>query len=487
VSTTSALDAWCPTVPSTPDVRTLLFCLPHAGGSAYAFRGLAAGLPPGVGCVPVHLPGRESRLDEPPAIDVVELARAVGRCAGDRPFALFGHSMGARLAFEAARQLRRDGAPAPVLLVASGCRPPHLDVPLSRVSHLPDDELCARVEAMGGTTPGTLAVPELRELLLPVLRSDFAMVEAYRFRPEPPLDVPIVVLAGAADPEADALDMTGWSAHTSASTHLYTLPGDHFFVHSALTDVLRIVAAELGAPAAPHPLDQDEICLVEARLDALPELCGARGELSASESRTAAGLADPTDRDRFTGTRVLLRRTLRAFGADPGTAELARGPGGKPALAHPSGLRFSVARERDVALVAVAPGREVGVAVERLAPLDGDPAAPPAGLSTAEWAEVAGLADDEIPGAVARLRTAGQAVRRAAGETRPAPAASGAVPVPERVEFADRDSRPWRAASPGRLGGWRVHHVDLTGAVGALATGPGPWRLRYRSLPGGPR
>src|SRR5262249_10827069 len=147
-----------------------------------------------------------------------------------------------------------------------------------------------------------LAIPELRELVLPVIRADFAMVEAYRFRPEPPLATPIVVLAGAADPEADPRDMTGWSAHTTLWTRLYTFPGDHFFIQSARDDVLRVVAAELGVggpsgsggpaqlgarvgPGGPRELAGDEIYLLDARLDGLTELCDAVGELSPEERR----------------------------------------------------------------------------------------------------------------------------------------------------------------------------------------------------------
>jgi surfactin synthase thioesterase subunit/phosphopantetheinyl transferase len=464
---------------------TTLFCLPYAGGSASAFRGWVEGLPAGIACVPVHLPGRETRLSEPAAIDITELARAIARRAGDRPFAIFGHSMGARLAFEATCQLRRDGMPLPVALFVSGCRPPHMDTPLSRISRLPDDELCARLLNMGGTPPGVLDHPELRALLLPVLRADFAMVEAYRYRPEPPLPVPIVAFAGAGDAEADTCDMTGWSAHSTGSTRLHTLPGDHFFLHSYRARLLGLITAELAGladnePMSPGDLDDDEILVVEARLDELPELCDARDELSASEARRAASMRRPLDAARFVGRSVLLRRLLRRAGVEIGTAELPRGPGGKPAVAHRSGLRFNATHSDGIALIAFSPGREIGVDVERLSPVADLDAFVSGGLDAAEREALAFTPDGEVLDDVLRIWTAKESVRKATGD--------GLAVEPTEFGFAGQTRRPWRAeVRPGyqRLAAWRVYHLDLDGAVGALALGGGDWRLRYQTIRGG--
>src|SRR5262249_11628848 len=100
VSTASVVDTWFTAEPSTGDAGPLLSCIAYAGGAASAFRGFSAARPPGVTCVPVQLRGRETRVDEPPHIDVADLARAIAARAAGRPYALFGHSMGARLAFE---------------------------------------------------------------------------------------------------------------------------------------------------------------------------------------------------------------------------------------------------------------------------------------------------------------------------------------------------------------------------------------------------
>jgi len=491
-----ALDTWFPGESTGRRSDTLLFCLPYAGGSAVAFHGWRERLLPDVECLPVHLPGRAGRVAESPTIDVVELSRAVSHRAGGRPFALFGHSMGAKLAFEVARQLRRDACALPIALFVGGSRPPHMDTPLTRIARLPDDEFAARVVAMGGTPTGLLDDAEMRGLLLPALRADFAMVEAYRFRPEPPLPIPIVVLAGADDPEADPCDMTGWSMHTTTSTRLRTFAGDHFFVHSARSAVLAFVAQEITAlrtTAAEPPtrsssrlhqvgladLGDDEVLVVEARLDELADLSRASGELSPGEQRRAASITTQPDAVRFVARTALLRRLLCAAGVNLGSAELSRAPGGKPAIAHHSGLRFNASHSRGRSLIAFSRGREVGVDVEPLSPALDVAALAAAALNDEEREAIAGLADDEVPAAILRTWTAKFAVLKAMGEP--------SAVAPTDFGFGARQRRPWRVDTPvgcERMFAWRVYHLEMSGAVGALAIGSSDWRLRYDVIRG---
>jgi medium-chain acyl-[acyl-carrier-protein] hydrolase len=138
--------------------------------------------------VPIQLPGRENRFDEP-AIDSVELL--VGRLLDgllsylDRPFALFGHSMGAVIAFELARHLGTMGL-EPVCLFASGCKAPHLPRDQSTHRHqLPNREFIAAVGDMNGIPREARVNADLMELVLPALRSDFKLVEIYKYRLQP--------------------------------------------------------------------------------------------------------------------------------------------------------------------------------------------------------------------------------------------------------------------------------------------------------------
>ncbi|MYW05267.1 alpha/beta fold hydrolase [Streptomyces sp. SID3343] len=241
-----------------PDAEIRLYCLPYAGAGASAFRGWPAALA-ALGpyeVAPIQYPGRETRLREHPFIDVDAMAAEVAASV-DRPYAVFGHSIGGRLAFELCRRLRALGGPPPLRLFASGCPAPQHPPAAIRDSDLPDDEFVARVDGMGGLPAGVLADPELRELVVPVLRSDFAMVDDYEYVPQPALAHPVTAFVGDADPEATAATAAGWREQTASRFALHVLPGDHFFVHSARRALLAALVADLAAAAATITSDAD--------------------------------------------------------------------------------------------------------------------------------------------------------------------------------------------------------------------------------------
>lgn len=226
---------WLTCFAPQPQATVRLFCFPYAGGGARAFQAWAGALAPTLEVWAVQLPGRESRLREPPVTRMDALARGVAaalRPYADKPFALYGHSMGAKLCFEVARQLRREGAPQPAHLSVSGCPAPQLpsDEPPSYT--LPEAEFLNRLRQLNGTPREVLENPELMELLSPVLRADFEAIDTYRFTPEPPLDLPIAAYGGLQDEEATCEQLEAWREHTSAGFVLRMLPGDHFFLHS---------------------------------------------------------------------------------------------------------------------------------------------------------------------------------------------------------------------------------------------------------------
>lgn len=217
-----------------------LFCFPYAGTGATAYRAWPARLGElvDVEVLPICPPGRESRLAEPAQIDLQRLADAVEGWL-DRPYGLYGHSVGARLAFDLARELRRRRRPAASLLCVSGCPAPHLPVPTPDDSDLNDDAFLRRVIRLGAMPPTVIEDPELRELLLPPLRADFAYVDTYRYRPEPPLDMLVHALGGESDPEAPVDSVLAWRSHTCTEFRSSIIPGDHFFIHS---DAVRVFA-----------------------------------------------------------------------------------------------------------------------------------------------------------------------------------------------------------------------------------------------------
>jgi medium-chain acyl-[acyl-carrier-protein] hydrolase len=226
-----------------------LFCFPYAGGGASAYRGWAASLPADLEVCPVQLPGRESRLREPafdrPEPLVATLADALGAHL-DLPFAFFGHSMGAMLSFELARELRRRGSALPLHLFVSGRRAPQVPSREEDIHALPEPEFLAKLRELNGTPEEVLQHAELMRLLTPVLRADFAVNETYVFRPEAPLDLGISAFGGLGDQEVTREDIVGWSEHARGPFRLRMLPGDHFFLHSARDLITESLARDLA-------------------------------------------------------------------------------------------------------------------------------------------------------------------------------------------------------------------------------------------------
>jgi surfactin synthase thioesterase subunit len=231
-----------------PGAAVQLFCLPYAGAGASAFHRWQAAFGPDVEVLAVQLPGRENRIVEDPDFDIADIAGAIADRA-DRPFALYGHSLGGRYAFEVTRHLHRTGGTLPVTLYVGGCRAPHIRAsgPFDGLSTVDDDELLRRVTEGGGLSEAVLAEPELVELLLPVLRADFRKLDDYVFAAGEPLPVPVVAFAGRADRAVPVADIEAWEAHAGAGLIVHEVDGDHFFLHDEAATVTGLLARDLLA------------------------------------------------------------------------------------------------------------------------------------------------------------------------------------------------------------------------------------------------
>ncbi|MEJ3749164.1 thioesterase domain-containing protein [Actinomycetes bacterium KLBMP 9797] len=232
-----------------PGAAVRLLCLPYAGAGASAYAGWAAAFGAAVEVRPVQLPGRESRILEDPTVDPDALAAAVAAAASGG-YALFGHSLGARLAFEVVRRLRAAGARLPEALFVSACRAPDVVTagPFDGLSLVDDDELVARLRTRGGLPAEVAAEPELLELVLPALRADFAWLDGYVYAEDAPLPVPIVGFAGADDAAVPLDQMRDWQRHTTAGFALHVLPGGHFFPRHQLPELAALIEGRLVAP-----------------------------------------------------------------------------------------------------------------------------------------------------------------------------------------------------------------------------------------------
>ncbi len=208
-----------------------LLCLPQAGGSASFYFPISAAMAPDVEVLAVQYPGRQDRRTEPSleSSDALadEIFRVVSRLV-DRPLALFGHSMGAVIAFELARRLQRAGRP-PAVLFASGRRGPSRQR-METIHQRDDAELVRHVKALGGTDTALLDDEEVLSMILPALRSDYRAVETYRRAPGDPLNCPIVAMIGDADPMVTMDEARAWSEETTAAFELEILPGGHFYL-----------------------------------------------------------------------------------------------------------------------------------------------------------------------------------------------------------------------------------------------------------------
>ncbi|HET9383173.1 MAG TPA: alpha/beta fold hydrolase [Streptomyces sp.] len=237
-------DPWIRRFRPRPEADVRLVCLPHAGGSASYYHPLTRSpLLPATEVLAVQYPGRQDRRREPLVDDIPRLADLITEALapfGDRPLALFGHSMGAVLAFEVAQRLGE----RPRHLFVSGRRAPSR-FRRGTVHLLSDAELVGELRRAGGTDPRFLDDEELLAEILPVVRNDYRAVELYRWNQAPPLDCPVTALVGDRDPQAALDDVEAWRDHTTGAFDLRTFPGGHFYLNTHQGGVVDIIAKAL--------------------------------------------------------------------------------------------------------------------------------------------------------------------------------------------------------------------------------------------------
>jgi surfactin synthase thioesterase subunit len=224
-----------------------LFCFPYTGGGAIVFRSWREFLPAQIEVCPVEIPGRGTRLMEIPFTQLKPLIEALAPALVpylNKPFALFGHSMGALIAFEVARKLSQEYGRSPVHLFVSGRGGPHIPE-RSPIHHLSDSEFIEGLRSLNGTSTEVLDNHELMQLLIPTLRADFTMAETYVFTPGTPLDCPITAFGGLQDPEAKPKDIITWRQYTSDAFSSHMLTGDHFFINTAREPLLQLCCKNL--------------------------------------------------------------------------------------------------------------------------------------------------------------------------------------------------------------------------------------------------
>jgi surfactin synthase thioesterase subunit len=229
-----------------PAVRLICFPFAGAGASIYQDWLLPAELNGEVWAV--RPPGREGRHGEPDATRLEELVAAYATHLVpllDRPFAFFGHSLGALAAYEVTRLLRRRGGPLPAHLFVSAFRAPHLPPSRPAISPLDDARLVERLLRMAGPSPSSIRDPELLLFTAPSIRADCALIERYVYRAEPPLPMPLTAFGAGDDCEVDLDEVSAWSAHTAGRFRMRELAGGHLFVRDLAGSILTEIASAL--------------------------------------------------------------------------------------------------------------------------------------------------------------------------------------------------------------------------------------------------
>ncbi|GAA1903091.1 alpha/beta fold hydrolase [Streptomyces sodiiphilus] len=233
--------------PARPLLR--LVCVPYAGGSAAVFHGWSRELPPAVEPWALRLPGRDARLHEPLPTSLVEVAREAAEALAATltpPYALFGHSLGAFLAFETARALRDTWGMEPSLLAVSARNAPQQRTYTGTVHRLDDEEYLDVMDRRYGAIPPMIREDaQMRALYLPILRADTAMLETYRYVPGLSLSCPVLAYGGTEDPETTHSSLSQWGDLTSAGCTTTLLPGGHFFLQQQRRRLLGHLGEEL--------------------------------------------------------------------------------------------------------------------------------------------------------------------------------------------------------------------------------------------------
>jgi medium-chain acyl-[acyl-carrier-protein] hydrolase len=249
------LDRWVPFRDESAAVRCRLFSFPHAAGNAAFYRPLRRFMPPGVDFCPVELPGRAARLGERPFTSMSELMRRLYHALQPLmavPFGFFGHSVGAHMAYEAARQLRSaDGRTAVHLFVSARGSPNRACADAPPARRRSDHELLAILGRFGGTPAAIMQRPELIAALLPALRADLALVEGYAVDPGDRIVCPITAFGGADDVAHPGL-LQSWTDFTRGKFRTCIFPGGHFYVSPAAEALAKEIVQDLRASVDMH-------------------------------------------------------------------------------------------------------------------------------------------------------------------------------------------------------------------------------------------
>lgn len=242
-------DSWFVRLRAQPRAKLRLFCFPYSGAGASLFFPWADIMPRDVEMLAVQYPGREHRIAEAPVSQLAplldELVVAIQDYL-DKPFAFFGHSLGALVAFELARKLGDNNGTNLLHLFASSCYAPQLPDPNEPIYALPETEFKAKLGGLNGMPAEVLDNQELMSLLMPILRADFEICETYQYQDAVPLDCDLTAMGGLRDKHVPRSSLQAWQAQTTGGFTVRMFPGDHFYLNHDRMLLLQVIARTLA-------------------------------------------------------------------------------------------------------------------------------------------------------------------------------------------------------------------------------------------------
>ncbi len=238
-------NGWLTRPKPNPKARLRLYCFPYAGGAPQIFSSWVSLLPSEVEVLAICMPGRGRRFAEPAFTDMEPVMQALAPLLPlDKPFAFFGHSMGALIGFELARRIRDRSGREPQHLFVSACFAPHESDPRP-IHHLAEPDFVRELTELNGMPREVLENRELIQLVMPMIRADFTLTETYAFGESSPLTCPLTAIGGTDDSFATQSNLEAWRRHTSGSFELRMFRGDHFYLHSAQQQLLSYIGSQL--------------------------------------------------------------------------------------------------------------------------------------------------------------------------------------------------------------------------------------------------
>lgn len=247
--------AWLPDVPLGRPLFPPLFCFAHAGGSADIYRQWQKALSGSATIYPMELPGRGRRMAEPfcPSVALAarRAAQCVAACVPDSRYFIFGHSLGSIIALETVREIESLGIPTPVLLFVSGRYPPHvMQNHKQALFRAPTPSLLDELRRLGGTPEDILQNRDFLDVLLPVVRDDFRLVETHTSAASPPVSCPICVCCGDRDQDSPLPLLEEWAKLTTGGCTIHLFPGEHFYLYDTKNDMPDFLARRIMGTAA---------------------------------------------------------------------------------------------------------------------------------------------------------------------------------------------------------------------------------------------